>query len=90
MPFKKGQPKKGGRQKQTPNHTTREAKEMLEQLMFGRISSINNALDKLYADDPAKYLDAVSKLFAYVLPKKSDVTSDDKPLKIVKISFKHE
>jgi hypothetical protein len=79
-----------GRPKGTPNKTTQEAKKMLEQLLFGRISSINDALDNLQQEDSGKYLDAVSKLFTYVLPKKTDVTSDDKPLKIVKISFKHE
>jgi len=89
MPFKKGQPKTGGRKKKVPNHTTKQAKELLEQLMFGRISSINTALDAL-EDDPSKYLDAVSKLFAYVLPKKTDITSKGDSINKIKISFKHD
>jgi hypothetical protein len=73
---KKGTKKTGGRSIGTPNRTTAQAKELLEQIMFGQIDNINDALDNLKDKDYAKYLDACSKLFTYVLPKKSDVTSD--------------
>lgn len=69
-----------GRIKGTPNRTTKEAKELLEFIMFGQLDNMNNALDMLYKKDQSRYLDACSKLFTYVLPKKTDVTSDDKPL----------
>jgi hypothetical protein len=48
--------------------------------MFGQLDNINKALNKLYSKDPARYIDAYSKLFGYVLPKRTDVTSDDKPI----------
>jgi hypothetical protein len=75
--WKKGQ---GGKPKGAINRTTKEAKEFLEFVMYGQLDNMNTALNDLYKKDPARYLDACSKLFTYVLPKKTDVTSDDKPL----------
>jgi len=77
---KKGTNKTGGRSAGTPNRTTAQAKQLLEQIMFGQIDNINDALDNLKNKDYAKYLDACSKLFTYVLPKKTDVTSDGERL----------
>jgi hypothetical protein len=64
-----------GRTKGSPNRTTKEAKELLDNILFGRIDSINETLDKLEAKDPAKYIEAVTRLLVYVLPKKSDLTT---------------
>jgi hypothetical protein len=75
-----------GRPAGVPNRTTKEAKEMLEQLLYGRLDEIGYALDKL-KEDPAKYIDAVAKLFTYVLPKKTDITSGDEK---ITISFKRD
>jgi hypothetical protein len=44
---------------------------------------MNDALNALYEKDQRNYLDACSKLFTYVLPKKTDITSDDKPITII-------
>ena len=65
-----------GRPAGVPNRTTKEAKEILERVLLGQVDNIKDALDKLKAKDQARYLDACSKLFTYVLPKKTDVTSD--------------
>ena len=78
--FEKGHKKYGGKGKGTPNRTTKEAKELLEQILFGQVDNIKEALDTVKEKDSARYLDACSKLFTYVLPKKTDLTSDDKPL----------
>lgn len=75
--WKKGQ---GGKPKGALNRTTKQAKEILEQVMFGQMENMSKALDLLYKKDQARYLDACSKLFTYVLPKKTDLTSDDKPI----------
>jgi hypothetical protein len=48
--------------------------------MFGQIDNINEALDNLKEKDYSRYLDACSKLFTYVLPKKTDITSDGKAI----------
>jgi hypothetical protein len=72
---KKGTPKTGGRIKGAVNRTTKEARDVLEQVLLNQVDNIKDSLDSLKNDSDAKYIDACSKLFAYVLPKKTDVTS---------------
>jgi hypothetical protein len=73
--FKAGH--KGFKPKGAVNRTTKEAKEFLEFIMFGQMDNMMDALNTLYEKDQARYLDACSKLFTYVLPKKTDITSGD-------------
>lgn len=78
MPKKKGDSKTGGRKSGIPNRTTKEAKELLEMILFGQIDNINESLNNIRKkESESKYIDSVSKLFTYVLPKKSetDVTT---------------
>jgi hypothetical protein len=77
---KKGTPKTGGRQGGTPNRTTKEARELLEQVLLGQVDNIKTSLESLKKESDAKYLDACSKLFTYVLPKKTDITSGDEKI----------
>jgi hypothetical protein len=77
---KKGHPKTGGRSKGVQNKTTQEAKELLNDVLSGEVDNIKDSLKRVRGDSDAKYLDALSKLFPYVFPKKSDITTDDKPL----------
>ena len=69
-----------GKPKGSQNRTTKESKELLEQILFGQVDNIRTALESVLDSDPAKYLDSCSKLFTYVLPKKTDVTSGDEKL----------
>ena len=78
---KKGTSKTGGRSAGTPNKTTRESRELLEQVLLGQVNNIETALERIKDRDPSKYLDACAKLFTYVLPKKSDITSGDEQIK---------
>ncbi len=71
-----------GRPKGSPNRTTKEARELLEQILFGQIDNINDSLNKVRKESEAKYLDACSKLFNYVLPKRTDLTSGDDKIQI--------
>jgi hypothetical protein len=64
-----------GRPSGVPNRTTKEAKEILEQVLLGQVDNIKEALQEVKKSDPGKYLDACSKLFTYVLPKKTDISS---------------
>jgi hypothetical protein len=86
-------PKKGftnnpnGRPIGVPNRTTKEAKEILEKMLYGQMEAVETALAQLQEEDPAKFIDAVTKLFGYVLPKKTDVTSGDEK---ITISFKRD
>ena len=68
-----------GKPKGAQNRTTKQAKELLEKILFGQLDNVNEMFEKL-KKDPQKYIDAYSKMFGYVMPKKTDVTSDDKPL----------
>jgi hypothetical protein len=76
-----------GKPRGTQNRTTKEAKKLLEQILLGQVDNIESALETVKTNDPAKYLDACSKLFTYVLPKKTDITSGDEK---IKISFKRD
>jgi len=69
-----------GRPKGALNKTTTEAKELLNIVLSGEVENIKEALKKVRLESESKYLDALSKLFPYVFPKKTDVTSDDKPI----------
>jgi hypothetical protein len=73
--------KTGGRKKGTPNRTTREARELLEQILYAQFDDIADVLRNIKADDQAKYVMALEKLLQYVLPKKTDVTTGDEPIK---------
>ena len=70
-----------GRTKGSPNKTTKEARELLEQILLGQVDNIKQSLEIVMKKDPARFLDACSKLFTYVLPKKTDITSGDEPIK---------
>ena len=73
MPKKKGDSKTGGRKSGIPNRTSKEAKELLETILFGQLDNINDALDNIRTNESeSKYIDSVSKLFTYVLPKKTE------------------
>jgi hypothetical protein len=74
-----------GRPSGIPNRTTKEAKELLEKILFGQIDNINEALDNIRTkESESKYIEAVSKLFTYVLPKKSetDITTGGEQITI--------
>lgn len=86
---KKGTPKTGGRKKGSLNKLTKtqaEAREALENALFGRFEGIGDVLSDIQEDDKAKYIDALNKLLQYIMPKKQDITSKDNainPLTIV-------
>ena len=71
-----------GRPAGVPNRTTKEAKALLEQILLGQVENIRDALDELKEKDVARFLDACSKLFTYVLPKKTDVTSGEEKIQV--------
>ena len=50
---------------------------MAKQVHGGKIEA---ALDELYEENKTKYLDVFGKLAQYFLPKRVDVTSDDKEI----------
>lgn len=84
MPKTTGSFRKGDNRSRKPkgaeNKTTKEAKEILNSILFGEISNIKEALNAIREKDKYRYIDCLAKLFPFVIPKKSDLTSDDEPL----------
>ena len=80
MARQKGSPKYGGRTKGTPNLTTKQAREILNQILFAELNNIREALNEIRLQDKKEYLNILSKLLVFSLPKKSDITSDDEGL----------
>ncbi len=62
------------------NRTTKEAKELFVGIINGQVDYIEEALGKVLKENPAKYLEIMSKLYQYVMPRHIDVKSDDKPI----------
>lgn len=77
---KKGTQKTGGRKRNTPNKTTKECHELFVSIMNGQMESIKVALKKVEKEDSEKYLNTISKLFQYYMPRKTDVTSDNEKI----------
>lgn len=70
MAFAKGKTgNPNGRKRGTPNRTTAEAREVFNQILNQEIDNITEALAKVRAKDNYKYIDVLSKLLAYYLPK---------------------
>ena len=78
--FVKGHSKIGGKEKGTPNKTTRELKEIINEIVSGQVPNINPALNEILTKDPDKYLNLLLRLMEFVVAKKKDITSDDQPM----------
>lgn len=76
MPFKKGHKKEGGRKKGSLNRTNKEARELFIKIMNKEIDYIPEALEMVRTENQTKYLDILSKLFQYTMPKQIDIKSD--------------
>jgi hypothetical protein len=71
----KGQPKTGGRKKDTPNKTTAKARTIVNNILTEYSSSGKMSLD-FNALDPKDRLAIAEKLFQYVMPKIQSVAVD--------------
>ena len=77
MAQKEGHEKFGGREKGTPNKSTQETRVMIQNVLEGCEEKIKTTLRALDGKD---YIDALSKLLPYVVPKKTDITSGDQSI----------
>ena len=80
MPFEKGKNKTGGREKGTSNKATQEIREKLQEAIGGEMKDIKKTLAGIKKENPAQYLTLLEKFMGYIVPKKKDITSDDKPI----------
>jgi hypothetical protein len=78
--FKKGEAK--GKPKGALNRTTKQSHELFVYIMNGQVNYIEDALNKILMSDPEKYINALSKLLQYYIPRKTDVTSDNERIQI--------
>lgn len=79
---------KKGRTPGTQNRTTKEAKEFLQMILYAEFDNIQTSLTKIREVDPPKYIDSLSKLLTYILPKQTDITSDGEKLGNIIINLK--
>ncbi len=66
MSFQKGHPKKGGREKGTPNELTKELREMVSTFLTDNWSLIESDFQKLQPKDRLMFYE---RLLSYSLPK---------------------
>jgi hypothetical protein len=83
--FKPGQSgNPNGRPKGQVNNSTERIKEAYTDLLEGNLPNIQNWLNMVAAEDPARALDFLMKLSPFVVPKKqqNDITFDS-PIQII-------
>lgn len=74
--FQLGHQKVGGRQKNSENKLSKEARELFLSTLEGEVPHIKEAFHKVRELDPIKYLELFSKYASYFIPKKIDVTTN--------------
>ena len=69
MPRPKGLPKTGGRKKGTPNRTTADWRAAIALIAERNIEELEQWLDQVAEEDPARACDVLLKLAEYAVPK---------------------
>lgn len=83
-PFVKGEAP--GKPKGAETLVKKEARALFLSIMEGQVDNIEEALESVRIKDPAKYIELLSKLFPYFMPKHIDITSGGDQIKqVVKI-----
>lgn len=70
MPFKKGN---SGKPKGAETHVKKEARALFMDIMEGQVNHIEDSLEAVRKKDSARYLEVLSKLMPYFIPKKLEV-----------------
>ena len=80
IPFEKGKPKTGGKEKGTPNKKTMLLDTFCQDIVEGGIDRFKEAMDTLSEKNPKMFVDAYLTLLEYVKPKlaRHDTTVDTK------------
>lgn len=65
-----------GKPKGAVNHTTKDAKEIFVMIIEGEIPDIKTALLKLKNRSPYRYLECLTKLLPYFMPRKIDLKTN--------------
>lgn len=67
-----------GRPKGTPNRTTKEAKEFLKNILYAEFDNIQLSLKSAREESDSKYIDLLTKLLQFVLPKQVEAEGKGK------------
>jgi hypothetical protein len=78
--FEKGH--KGGKPKGALSKTTIKAKELILNAIDEQSVNFNEVMGNLKEKEPREWAKIMVKLMDFVLPKKLDITTDEKPLNI--------
>lgn len=70
--FKEGN---AGKPKGSVNKTTQAARELFLSIMEGEVENIKASLDQVRDENPAKYLEVLSRFYPYFIPKKIEIDS---------------
>jgi len=81
MPFEKGKQKTGGKLKGSPNKTTKELRDAINQFLSNNINAIQSDFDKLDAKDRLRFID---RMLNYALPK---LSVEPTPIEQIKKNF---
>ncbi len=65
-----------GRPSGSPERTTKEARELFNRILSRQVDNIEEALDKLRGD-PKEYLNTLSKLLPYFIPKNFTINQEE-------------
>ena len=68
--------KTGGRQKGTPNKTTKEVRELFHGIIEENIPNINKWIGQIAKENPSKALELLLKMSEFVVPKVNKVDLD--------------
>lgn len=68
--------KTGGRREGTPNKTTTEVREAFQELISGNLDSMNEWIEQVAKDNPAKALELLLKMSDFILPRLNRVEMD--------------
>jgi len=64
--------KTGGREKNTPNKTTAEAKQLFKEILASQGLHVEQSLNKLREESNEKFLNCFTKLVGFYMPKMSE------------------
>lgn len=65
------------RSKGTPNRVTAKTKSLLSDLILGETNRIQEALDEVFECNKKEYLQVMVRLIPYVMPKATEVESNE-------------
>ncbi len=86
MPFKKGQSGNPDGRPHVPNKITIEKREQLAKILDIGLKELPSCLKEIRKDRPEVYVKLMLEVASFIVPKKKDITSDDKPIQTLPIT----